>query len=132
MEFGPRRAIKLTVRLDGREAASKTLCVSNGAHVLTLVTVLPEMGLAIEHSSAFVGHRGVAMTVTHLTLGPPGEDPKLRQDEHEHNRVDPSTEARGCVYEHVQVLLEHLRVLGYDARIDIPDNAFGELERVVR
>jgi hypothetical protein len=36
------------------------------------------------------------------------------------------------VYEHVQVLLEHLRGLGYDARIDIPDNTFKELERFVR
>jgi hypothetical protein len=128
----PRRTVALTVRLDGREAASETLCAYNGAHVLTIVTALPEMGLAIEQTSAFVGHRGVATRATHLILGPPGHDPIVRSEVHEHTRTDPVTAARSCVYEHVQVLLEHLRALGHDATIDVPDDAFHELERVER
>lgn len=127
-----RRTVALTVRLDGRETDSETLCAYNGAHVLTVVTALPDRGLAIEQASAFVGHRNIATRATHLILGPPGRDPIVRSEIHELNRVDPVTAARGCVYEHVQVLLEHLRELGYDATIDVPDNAFSELESVER
>jgi hypothetical protein len=130
VEGNRQRTVTLIVRLDGRKTASETVCAFNGAHILTVVTTLPERKLSIEHDSAFAGHGGVAMSATHLTLGPPGHDPVARSEIHEHSRVDPVTGARGCVYEHVQVLLEHLRELGYDATIDVPDNAFSELERV--
>jgi hypothetical protein len=130
MEGSPRRKVKLTVRLDGLETPSKTWCAFNGAHILTIVTLLLERRLSIEHDSTFMGHGKVAMRATHLTLGPPGHDPIARSEIYEHNRVDPVTGERGCVYEHVQVLLEHLRDLGYDATVDVPDNAFKELEHV--
>jgi hypothetical protein len=35
-----------------------------------------------------------------------------------------------CAYEHIHVLMEHLARLGCQAAIDVPDGAFGELERV--
>ncbi len=132
MEGSRQRRVKLTVRLDGLETPSKTLCTFNGAYVLTVVTLLLERRLSIEHDSTFMGHGKVAMHATHLTLGPPGHDPVVRSEIYEHNQVDPVTGGRGCVYEHVQVLLEHLRDLGHDATINIPDNAFSELERVQR
>jgi hypothetical protein len=132
VEGNRQRTVTLTVRLDGRETDSETVCAFNGAHILTVVTTLPEMRLSIEHDSTFVGHGGVATRATHLTLGPPGHDPIVRSETHEHTRTDPVTAARICVYEHVQVLLEHLRALGHDATIDVPDDAFHELERVER
>jgi len=105
--------------------------VQRGAHP-DVVTALPEMGLAIEQTSSFVGNCAVTTRATHLILGPPGDDPVVRSEIYKHNRVDPLTGGRGCVYEHVRVLLEHLRELGYEASIDVPDNAFRELERVWR
>jgi hypothetical protein len=50
--------------------------------------------------------------------------------EHDHDSLDPTIRARDCVYEHIQVVFEHLRQLGYDVAIDVPEEAFDELERV--
>jgi hypothetical protein len=50
--------------------------------------------------------------------------------DHAHESLDPMIRARECAYEHVQVLLEQLTSLGHDVSIDMPDDAFDELERI--
>jgi hypothetical protein len=127
-----RRTIALNITLDGRLADSETTCIWAGPYVLVIATVLPEPGLAAEVHSTFVGHPGVPTCATHLTLGPVGEGPVIVPVEHEHANLDPTIKARECVYEHAQIVLEILNALGYQAGIDVPDDAFGELERVER
>jgi hypothetical protein len=126
------RTIALDVTLDGRRADSETICMWAGPYVLVIATVLPELGLAVEVHSTFVGHEGVPTCATHLTLGPAGHDPVIVPVEHERANLDPTIKARECAYEHAGVVLETLKRLGYEVGIDVPDNAFEELERIER
>jgi hypothetical protein len=122
------RTIALGVELDGDQVASETVCASAGAHALTFVTTLPERGLAFELTSSFVGHEDVATRGTHLALGPPGHRPTIATTEYGHLSVDPVLSPRDCAYEHVAIMLERLTGLGYEVSIEVPDDAFEELE----
>ncbi|HYM54542.1 MAG TPA: hypothetical protein VES97_04215 [Solirubrobacteraceae bacterium] len=122
--------IALEVKLDGRPVESETICARVGPRALVIATTLPEPELAFELTSAFMGHKGVPTHVAHLTLGPPGHHPVMATDDHEHKNLNPNDRVRECVYEHVGVVLEHLKQLGYAAAIDVPDDAFEQLERV--
>jgi hypothetical protein len=123
------RTIALEVKLNGHRAQSETVCVWGGPHALVIATTLPEPELAFELTSVFVGHKGVPTHVTHLSLGPPGLAPVMRTDDHAHTNLNPHNKVRECVYEHVGVVLENLKMLGYDTVIDVPDDAFEQLER---
>jgi hypothetical protein len=127
-----RRRITLDIKLDGRTAESETTGAWVGPYVLAIVTVLPEPGLAVEVNSTFVGHEGVPTCSTHLTLGPAGHAPFIVTAEHEHTSLDPTIRARECAYEHANAVLETLNGLGYQAGLDIGDDAFAELERIER
>ena len=127
-----RRTIALAVALDGRQVSSETTCTWAGPYVLVIATALPDHGLAVEVHSTFIGHEGVPTCVTHLTLGPVGHDPVILAVEHERANLDPMLKARECAYEHVEIVLETLTRLGYEVGIDVPDDAFEELERVER
>ena len=122
------RTIPLVVKLDGEDVASETVCVSAGAHALTIVTTLPDKRLALELTSSFVGHEGVATHATHLVLGPPGHEPQISVREYEHAHVDPVYGPRDCAYEHVAILLEQLTQFDYEVSIEVPDDAFEGLE----
>lgn len=125
-----RRTIPLVFTLDDRRVPSETTCIWAGPYVLTISTVLPDHGLAAEIHSTFVGHQGVPTSVTHLTIGPVEHDPTITQAEHAHASLDPMLRARECAYEHVQIVLSTLTQLGYNAAIDVPDDAFADMERV--
>jgi hypothetical protein len=127
-----RRTIALDIKLDARLAGSETSCMWAGPYVLVIATVLPEPGLAAEVHSTFVGHPGVPTCATHLALGPIGNAPITITAEHEHANLDPVLNARQCVYEHAQILIEILSGLGYEVGIDVPDSAFDGLERIER
>ena len=124
-----RPTIALEVKLDGERVESETVCVWGGPHAFVIATTLPEAGLAFELTSVFVGHEGVPTHVTHLTLGPPGHAPVMRTDDHAHRNLNPNDRVRECVYEHVGVVLEHLKLLDYDVAVDVPDDAFEQLTR---
>lgn len=125
-----RRKVPLRVVLDGRQAASETVCMWAGAYALTIATTLPDHGLALEVHSTFVGHQGVPTCVTHLTLGPVEHDPTIVQVDHPHASLDPVLRVRECAYEHAQIVLAALKQLGYEVAIEVPDDAFEDLERV--
>jgi hypothetical protein len=122
------RTIPLAVELDGDQVASETVCVFAGAHALTIVTTLPERGLAFELTSSFVGHEDVPTHATHLALGPPGHRPEISAADYDHLSVDPVLSPRDCAYEHVAIILEQLTRLGYEVSIQVPDEAFEQLE----
>jgi hypothetical protein len=130
VSMSDRRTIPLVFTLDGRVLASETTCVWAGPYVLTISTVLPDHGLAVEVHSTFVGHEGVPTYATHLTIGPVDHDPTIAQDEHPHASLDPVLRARDCAYEHIQLVLSTLQQLDYDAAIDVPEDAFADMERV--
>jgi len=100
--------------------------------VLTIVTVLPDHGLLFELTSTFIGHKGLDTHAAHLVLSPPGEENAIETEDHPHERLDPAYDPRGCAYEHIHVLMEHLARLGHDPAIAVPDDAFSELEHVER
>ncbi len=127
-----RRIIDLEIRLGGNPTSSETTAMWSGPDVLTIATALPDHGVVFQLTSTFVGYRGVQTHITHLTLGPLGEDPTIETEDHPHEQLDPRHRPRHCVYEHIHVLMEHLRRLGHDPAIDVPDGAFGELEHVKR
>lgn len=127
-----RRSIPLAVTIDDRPLLSETTCLWAGPYVLTIATTLPDDGLALEVHSTFIGHEGVPTRVQHLTIGPLGHGAAVAQSEHDHASLDPTLRARECAYEHVQVVLQTLNDLGYQAVIDVPDDAFTDLERVER
>ena len=127
-----RPVIDLDVTIDGRSTASETTCTWAGAHVLTVHTVIPCAGLALELHSTFVGHSGVPTHVVHLTLGPPGREPTITSADQDED-LDPTYAPRACVYEHAQHLIEVLSALGRRAAVDVPgERAFDGLERVTR
>jgi len=125
-----RRGIDLTVTLGGKRVTSETTAICAGPDVLSIVTVLPDHGVLFELTSIFIGHKGVNTHAAHLVLGPAGEDNEIHTEEHPHQRLNPADDPRGCAYEHIHVLMEHLDRLGHKPAIDLPDDAFGELERV--
>jgi hypothetical protein len=127
-----RRLVAFEIKLDGLQADSETSCAWVGPNLLTVVTMLPEADLAVEVHSTFVGHAGVPTCATHLVLGPVGYAPTTITAEHEHASLDRAGDARQFVYEHAQILIEILGDLGYTLGIDVPENAFAELERLER
>jgi hypothetical protein len=126
------RPIPLSITLDGRPVSSETVCEWSSAYVLVIATTLPDPGLAIEVYSTFVGHPGVDTCVTHLRLGPVGEDPVASTAVHGHDYLNPKTKPRECAYEHMEILVEALNDLAYEVAIVMPEDAFRELERVDR
>ena len=127
-----RRIIDLGIRLGGKRVSGETTAICAGPDVLTVSTVLPDHGVLFELTSTFIGHRGVDTHVAHLVLGPLGEDPEIHTEDRPHELLDPAYDPRSCAYEHIHVLMEHLKRLGHKPTIDVPENAFSELEHVQR
>lgn len=123
------RTITMQVRLDGRQVQSETTAWVT-AYVLVICTVLPQRDLAIEINSTFMGHLGVPTLAAHLTLGPIGHAPVAISAEHEHANIDPQLNPRACAYEHAGILVEALNGLANDVAVDIPEDAFQDLERI--
>ena len=53
-----------------------------GGRVLSIATVLPERGLALELISTYVGHPDTGTTATHLTLGPERHSAQMHVELH--------------------------------------------------
>ena len=129
--MGTRRRIGLDFTIDGSPVGSETTCLWAGPYILAITTVLPDEGLAAELHSTFVGHTPEPTCVTHLMigLGPRGRSHTITA-EHPRACLDPEIKARECVYEHAAILCQALELHGYETAIDVPDDAFEELERV--
>jgi hypothetical protein len=96
--------------------------------VLTLSTVLPDRGLAVELISTYVGHPTTHTIATHLMLGPVDHPPEIRTAEYQH--LNPPESARECAYDHAHELIEALRCAGHQASVQLDELSFAELERV--
>jgi hypothetical protein len=98
--------------------------------VLTISTVLPERGLALELISTYVGHPHTGTLATHLLLGPVGHPAEIHTSEHEHEHLDPVERPRACAYDHAHQLIDTLRAIGREASVQLDELSFAELERV--
>lgn len=121
--------LPLRVSVDDRPCeAHSTYSWSGGGVVLTVSTVLPDRGLAVELISTYVGHPHTRTIVTHLMLGPVDHLADIHTAEHE--RLNPAESARECAYDHAHELIEALRAAGCQASVQLDELSFAELERV--
>ncbi len=121
--------LPLRVSIDNRSCdAHGTYVWSGGGRVLTISTVLPDRGLAVELISTYIGHPSTHTIVTHLVLGRVDHRADIQTAEHEH--LNPVETARECAYDHAQKLIEALRAAGHEATVQLDELSFAELERV--
>jgi hypothetical protein len=121
--------LPLQVSIDDRPCESRsTYSWAGGGMVLTISTVLPQRGLAVELISTYVGHANTRTIVTHLSLGPVEQRGNIHTAEHEY--LNPAENARECAYDHAHQLIEALRAAGCQASVDLDEMSFAKLERV--
>ncbi len=121
--------LPLQVSIDDRPCeARSTYSWAGGGTVLTISTVLPQRGLAVELISTYVGHASTRTIVTHLSLGPVDHHGDIHTAEREH--LNPAESARECAYDHAHQLIEMLRAAGCQASVVLDEMSFAELERV--
>lgn len=121
--------LPLQVSVDDRPCeAHSTYSWSGGGTVLTISTVLPDRGLAVELISTYVGHPDTRTIVTHLMLGPVGHRANIYITEHEH--LKPVEGARECAYDHAHQLVDGLRAAGRQVSMQLNELSFSELERI--
>ena len=126
-----RGEIPVTVAIDDRCCEARTTYSwSGGGAVLTVSTVVPAPGLAVELISTYVGHAETPTIATHLMLGPAGHAAGIHTTEHAHERLDPVGSARECAYDHAHQLIELLSATGSQISVNLDEQSFTELERV--
>jgi hypothetical protein len=126
-----RGELPLQVLIDERKCETHSIYTfAAGGSVLTITTVMLERGLGFELISTYVGWPGVHTNATHLALGPVGQPPSIEQAEHDHEQLNPVTDARACAYDHAQQLIEELAALGHRASLRVDELTFTALERV--
>jgi hypothetical protein len=105
------------VRLDGEAAWSETTVTSAGPWALTLITVVPELG--VRFISAYVGGERSATGATHVLTHPGGGE--LAQREHMREAL-PVTHARErCLLDHGAELQRALVArMGMHVAVDVP------------
>src|SRR6476646_10769666 len=112
--------IPLTVTIDDRPCeAHSTYTWSAGGAVLTLSTVLPARGLAVELISTYVGHADTPTIATHLMLGPVGHEAGIHTADHAHERLDTIERARECAYDHAHQLIKRLGTAGHNISVEL-------------
>jgi hypothetical protein len=126
-----RGELPLQVKIDERPCeAHSTYSFAGGGMVLTISTVLPERGLAVELISTYVGHPHTATIATHLLLGPVGHPAEIHTVEHLHEHLDPVDRPRECAYDHAHQLIDTLAAGGHAAKVQLDELSFAQLERV--
>ena len=105
------------VRLDGEAAWSETTVTSAGPWALTLITVVPELG--VRFISAYVGGERIATGATHALTRPGGGE--LIEREHAREAL-PVTDARErCLLDHGAELQRALvATTGVQVAVDVP------------
>jgi hypothetical protein len=126
-----RGELPIQVWIDQRPCeAHSTYSWAGGGMVLTISTVVPERGLAVELISTYVGHPHTGTIATHLLLGPVGHPAEIHTAGHEHEHLDPVERPRECAYDHAHQLIETLRAAGYQSSVQLDELSFAQLERV--
>jgi hypothetical protein len=126
-----RGEIPVRVGVDGRECQAHCSYVfAGGGRVLTIETVLPDHGLALELISTYTATPDLPTQVIHLRVGPVGHPSQVSHAERDHGQLDVSSDPRACVYDHAHELVHHLHALGHHASVGLDEQAFTALERI--
>jgi hypothetical protein len=122
--------LTMGVLIDGRPTLTDSRYAwSGGGLVLTITTVLPDVGLAFELISTYIGHHDTDTIAAHLTLGE-GQEAQIQTSRHRHDELNPVELARACAYDHVSRLISALADRSLAAQVDLDEHTFHELERV--
>jgi hypothetical protein len=121
--------IAFRVLRDGRALASRTdYAWAGGGLVLTITTVLPAPGLALELVSTYAGAPSSDTTAIHV-LSCHGEEPTATTEQHDHvELLHPVHAPRGCAYDHAQHLIDALA--GRGVTVEASEISFQALEQV--
>lgn len=122
--------LPLTIKVDGGPRPSRSRYDwTAGGRVLTISTVIPEAGLALELISTYVGHQDTDTLASHLTLRH-GRRGHIEECWHTHEQLNLGGLARGCAYDHANRLVERLSEYGHEVAIELGEHTFTQLERV--
>lgn len=124
--------VPLRIALTGRTARSETVFVQPSAYLLSIITTLPDPAAAVELHSSYVGHPGSATHATHLLVGPLAGQQATERSTHDEREVCLVFTPRNAVYDHAHRLVKFLRDLGLSPSVEVPDEAFVELEAITR
>lgn len=116
--------VPIEIHIDGRRASSVTRFTPVGPYGLVFATALVAREAPVSVTSTYVAQRRTATHATHLTLCP-GQEPRIetRMDRLGALPVE-EDERRSCLYEHLQQVLSALLSLGYQASIEVLDDAW--------
>ena len=111
-----------TVRLDGARVPAYSELGYTGAHLLTLSTALPALG--IELHSCYVGHPEAPESIaSHLQLGPELA-PQTWVERHAGAELPVSVARRRCLYDHLLELQQLLCEVGDgEVTVELADDA---------
>ena len=105
------------VRLEGEAAWSETTVTSAGPWALTLITVVPELGVRL--ISAYVGGERIATGATHALTHPGGGE--LIQREHTREALAVTHARERCLLDHGAELQRALvTTTGMHVSVDVP------------
>jgi hypothetical protein len=122
--------IDVPITLNGTRVQSVTRIASVGAHVLVITTVIPSPQAPVTLTSSYVGARETDTHVTHLLQRPDHPHGQLETHEHLPERMPVAADQRrGCLYDHLQLLLAALNERGCEPGIDVHDDALDAVDR---
>ncbi|RKQ90519.1 hypothetical protein C8N24_0324 [Solirubrobacter pauli] len=122
--------IAVAITLNGHPVPSVTRVASVNAHVLVITTTIPSPQAPVTLTSTYVGARENDTHATHLLEGP--EHPHGQLETHVHlpeQMPVAADERRGCLYDHLQLLLRALNRLDCDPTIDVGDDAIDAVDQ---
>lgn len=120
--------LPLEIKLDGRLVPVQSgYWWSGGGAVLTIVTVVPEQGKALEVISTYIGHPDTDTVVTHLVVSA-ALTARIDTVSHPHSEMNTLGLTRQCAYEHCNWLIEALSELGHAPQVQLGEQTFEQLE----
>jgi hypothetical protein len=125
-----RGELPVDVTLDGhRVTVESGYWWSGGGAVLTIATVVPREGVALEVISTHIGHPDTDTVVTHLILSA-GRAARTVTVPYPHHELNTLGLTRQCAYEHCNRLVEALAELGHTPQVHLGEHTFEQLEGI--
>jgi len=115
--------LQLPIDVDGQRVDADTRLARAGGYVVVLSTVIPDLPLALELHSTYVGHPDHETLSTHLMLAADLDAPVTVGDVHSAAVIDVLRQPRSCLYDHAVRLQEFVASLGHEARIHVTSRA---------
>jgi hypothetical protein len=122
--------IGVAITLHGHPVQSVTRIASVNAHVLVITTAIPSPQAPVTLTSSYVGARENDTHATHLLQSPDHPHGQLETHVHLPEQMPVAAdERRGCLYDHLQLLLRALTKLDCQPTIDVTDDAIDAVDQ---